>query len=158
MDASLFGAFIQRCRKDLGITQSELGSRLNVTDKAISRWERGVGFPDIKLLEPLADALQISVQELMCCERMKTEQNSTEDTKNAVEILSKTSKILWIVKCRRIIAIVCFFVYTFLYVLSNNLRLTEQLIWISPLRKVLFPVLIVAFLFASYREGDNGTT
>ncbi len=42
MDAQTFGAFIQSCRKELGMTQGELGAKLNVTDKAISRWERGV--------------------------------------------------------------------------------------------------------------------
>ena len=42
MDAEKFGAFIQSCRKDLGLTQAELAERLHVTDKAISRWERGV--------------------------------------------------------------------------------------------------------------------
>ena len=78
MDVQRFGAFIQSRRKELGLTQGELGQKLNVTDKAISRWERCVGFPDINLLEPLADALQISIQELMQCEQIKPEENPVE--------------------------------------------------------------------------------
>ena len=47
MDSQKFGTFIAQCRKDKKMTQSDLAAKLNVTDKAISRWERGVGFPDI---------------------------------------------------------------------------------------------------------------
>lgn len=65
MDAKKFGAFIAKCRKDQHMTQSDLAEVLHVTDKAVSRWERGVGFPDINTIEPLADALGVSILELM---------------------------------------------------------------------------------------------
>lgn len=71
MDAKEFGAFIQSCRKNLGLSQSELAQKLDVTAKAVSRWERGVGFPEIKLLEPLADALGITLIELMQSKRVE---------------------------------------------------------------------------------------
>ena len=61
MDAQKLGAFIARCRRERQMTQAELAKKLQVTDKAVSRWERGVGFPDINTLEPLADALGVSV-------------------------------------------------------------------------------------------------
>ena len=69
MDAQKFGAFVAQCRKDKKMTQADLAAKLNVTDKAVSRWERGLGFPDINTLEPLASALEISVAELMQSER-----------------------------------------------------------------------------------------
>ena len=56
MDAKIFGAFIAACRKEQNMTQAELAVQLHVTDKAVSRWERGVGFPDINTIEPLAAA------------------------------------------------------------------------------------------------------
>ena len=71
MDAKEFGAFVQSCRKDLGLSQSELALKLGVTAKAVSRWERGIGFPEIKLLEPLADALDITLIELMQSKRVE---------------------------------------------------------------------------------------
>ena len=52
-----FGAFLAETRRARGLTQRDLAERLHVTDKAVSRWERGVGLPDINTLEPLADAL-----------------------------------------------------------------------------------------------------
>lgn len=65
MDPIKFGAFIARRRRERGLTQAQLAERLHVTDKAVSRWERGVGLPDINLLEPLADALDLGIAELM---------------------------------------------------------------------------------------------
>ena len=64
MDAQKFGTFIAVCRKEKNMTQADLAAELQVTDKAVSRWERGIGFPDINTLEPLADALDVSVLEL----------------------------------------------------------------------------------------------
>ena len=65
MEAKQFGQFIVGIRKEKKMTQAELAEKINVTDKAVSRWERGLGFPDIQTLEPLAQALGISVLELM---------------------------------------------------------------------------------------------
>lgn len=73
MDAQKLGIFIQTQRKALGLTQSQLAERLQVTDKAVSRWERGVGLPDIQLLEPLAQALEISLTELIRSEILHTD-------------------------------------------------------------------------------------
>ncbi len=65
MNTQTFGAFIAATRKELHLTQAQLAEQLHVTDKAVSRWERGLGFPDIQLLEPLAQALDVSLVELM---------------------------------------------------------------------------------------------
>ena len=71
MEAKQFGQFIARIRKEKKMTQAELAEKIHVTDKAISRWERGLGFPDIQTLEPLAQVLGISVLELMRSEKKK---------------------------------------------------------------------------------------
>ena len=84
MDPKTFGTFLQTRRKELGLTQSQLGEKLGVTDKAISRWERGVGFPDISLLEPLAQALDVSVTELMRSERLEQEAIPAQTADEAV--------------------------------------------------------------------------
>ena len=65
MDPKVFGSFIQTRRKALGMNQNQLAEKLHVTAKAVSRWERGVGFPSIELLQPLSDALGITIAELM---------------------------------------------------------------------------------------------
>ena len=91
MDAHKLGQFIAELRKENNFTQIELANKLNVTDKAVSRWERGLGFPDINTLEPLALALGISLVELM-----QTKRNENADTisaKKAEELLLNTIHI-----------------------------------------------------------------
>ena len=78
MEAKKFGQFIAGIRKEKKMTQAELARKIHVTDKAISRWERGLGFPDIQTLEPLAQALGISVLELMRSERQETEKQDQQ--------------------------------------------------------------------------------
>ena len=65
MENYVTGAVIRRLRESKGLTQSQLAERLDVTDKAISKWETGKGLPDISLIEPLSAALGVSVMELM---------------------------------------------------------------------------------------------
>lgn len=64
MNTYITGNVIKNLREKKGLTQSQLAELINVSDKAISRWETGKGFPDISLVEPLASALGISVIEL----------------------------------------------------------------------------------------------
>lgn len=86
MDPEKFGAFVALCRKEKNMTQLELAQELKVTDKAVSRWERGKGFPDISLLVPLAEALDITVLELMNSEKRekRMEDFSEENIKDMV--------------------------------------------------------------------------
>lgn len=65
MDAGTTGRFIAQRRKQMGYTQKDLAEKLMVTDKAVSRWETGKGFPDTSLLKPLGDLLGVSVGELL---------------------------------------------------------------------------------------------
>ena len=65
MDRYLTGATIKGLRERRGLTQAQLAELLNVSDKAVSKWETGAGYPDITLLEPIAGALRVSVAELL---------------------------------------------------------------------------------------------
>lgn len=65
IDRAAFGAFVATQRKEKGYTQKELADRLFVSDKAVSKWERGLSFPDISLLVPLSQALDVTVMELL---------------------------------------------------------------------------------------------
>lgn len=82
MDAKKFGMFIATLRKEKNMTQVDLAKKLQVTDKAVSKWERGLGFPDINSIEPLADALGVSVLEIMRSEKIE-ETAITQDTASA---------------------------------------------------------------------------
>ena len=60
-----FGAKIADLRKEKGLTQAQLADLLNISNKTISRWETGEGYPEITLLSPLAKALGVTVDELL---------------------------------------------------------------------------------------------
>lgn len=77
MNAKKTGAFIAKIRGELGLTQKELADRIGVTDKAVSKWETGRGFPDVGVLEILAKELGVSVTELMNGERLDFEKPET---------------------------------------------------------------------------------
>ena len=69
MDPTKTGALIRALRKERNMTQKDLAERLHITDRAVSKWERGLCAPDISLLEPLAETLGISILELIQGER-----------------------------------------------------------------------------------------
>ena len=70
MNQYVTGAIIKRLRESKNITQQQLAEKLNVSDKAISKWETSRGYPDISLVEPLADALGVSIIELFSGENV----------------------------------------------------------------------------------------
>lgn len=75
------------------MTQTDLAVKLNVTDKAVSRWERGIGFPDINTLEPLASALEISVLELMKSERIIMNEIVKEEASDIISDALSVAKL-----------------------------------------------------------------
>lgn len=104
MDAQKLGNFIATQRKELGLTQADLAEKLHVTDKAISRWERGLGLPDINTIEPLALALNVSIVEVMKAELIAetmTEQETSNVIKNVIDMVEKKRAE------RRVLCIIC---------------------------------------------------
>lgn len=92
MNKERLGNFISGERKNLGLTQKDLASALHVTDKAVSKWERGMSYPDVTLLEPLAAALDLTVEELMACRRQEiAEQKGAEETMQNLLDISRDS-------------------------------------------------------------------
>ena len=73
MDNAKTGALIAARRNELALTQRELAEKLHISDRTVSKWERGAGFPDVSLLEPLAKTLDVSIAELVQGERGNTE-------------------------------------------------------------------------------------
>jgi transcriptional regulator with XRE-family HTH domain len=86
MDAEKFGRFVADRRKNLNMTQKDLAAKIQVTDKAVSKWERGLGFPDINTIEVLADALEVSITELMKSETTNENTDVEETVDNVIQI------------------------------------------------------------------------
>lgn len=85
MDNEKMARFIAEQRKNKGMTQKELAEKLGVTDKAVSKWERGLCCPDISLLSTLSDVLEVSSSELL-----NGEKSQVSDTTDVGEIVQTT--------------------------------------------------------------------
>lgn len=93
MEPQKTGQFICILRKQRGLTQRELAEAIGVTDKAVSRWERGRGLPDVSLLSPLADALGTSVTELLAGEPLSEEERAARGDSVLLEALRYTGSM-----------------------------------------------------------------
>ena len=93
MDAKKVGEHIAALRKEKGLTQLELAGKLHVTDKAVSRWERGVGLPDIQTIEPLAQTLGVDVLEIMRGETLLPQQESAAAVDETLAYVRASEKL-----------------------------------------------------------------
>ncbi len=89
MDNMKTGALIAQTRKEKGMTQKALADSIGVSNAAVSKWETGKGFPDISLLEPLSNALGLTVSEILAGERLEDTSLSDTLVRDMADISSK---------------------------------------------------------------------
>ena len=98
MDQIKIGKFIADCRKKSNLTQMQLAEKLNITDKAVSKWERGIAMPDSSIMIELCNILRISVNELLSGEKISMENNNQKNEQLLLEMtkeLEKKNKTIW---------------------------------------------------------------
>lgn len=92
MDQGKTGKFIAGERKRRSLTQRQLAEALGISDKTISKWERGAGFPDVSLLLPLCGELDITVNELLAGERVDEENYKKKAEENMVDLVREAQE------------------------------------------------------------------
>ncbi len=92
MNAQKCGEFITELRKEKNFTQKDLATELNVSDKAISRWETGKGYPDVDSLQALSNFFDITINELLAGERAKTKTIEELAEENIISAIAETEK------------------------------------------------------------------
>ena len=92
MDQVKIGKFIANSRKNKNLTQMQLAEKLNITDRAISKWENGKGMPDSSIMLELCNELDISVNELLSGEKINKENYSKKAEENLLEMAKKEEK------------------------------------------------------------------
>ena len=98
MDQVKIGKFIAERRKCVGMTQMQLAERLNITDRAVSKWETGKAMPDSSLMLEVCNILEISVNELLSGERIEdenTDKRSEQLLLNMANEVSQKNKTIW---------------------------------------------------------------
>jgi len=122
MDLSRIGKFIADCRKNKSLTQLQLADRLGITDKAVSKWERGLAMPDSSIMLELCDILGISVNELLSGEKISMENIKRESEKKLLELVKEKERM------------------------DKQLLLLEWVIGILSVLVLLIPIIIGAYL------------
>ena len=92
MNAQKCGEFIAELRKEKNLTQKDLANELNVSDKAISRWETGKGFPDVDSLQSLSKFFGITINELLAGEKAETKTIEEIAEENIISAIVETEK------------------------------------------------------------------
>ena len=98
MDQIKIGRFIAECRKQKKLTQMQLAEQLGITDKAVSKWERGIAMPDSSLMLLLCDILSISLNELFMGEKIIMEENTQKNEQLLLAMakeLEHKNKTIW---------------------------------------------------------------
>ena len=98
MDQIKIGRFIAKCRKAANLTQRQLSDKLNITDKAISKWERGITMPDTSIMLELCDILDSNVNALLSGEKISMENSNQKNEQLLLEIskeIEQKNKIIW---------------------------------------------------------------
>ena len=93
MDQLKIGKFIADCRKEKRLTQMQLAEKLGITDKAVSKWERGIAMPDSSIMLDVCDILGISVNELLSGEKINMEEQSKKTEELLLEFKRKEERL-----------------------------------------------------------------
>ena len=99
MNQIKIGKFIAECRKQKNLTQMQLSEKLGITDKAVSKWERGIAMPDTAIMLDLCDILGINVNELLSGEKNSMENNSQKNEQLLLDMakeLEQKNKPVWV--------------------------------------------------------------
>ena len=89
MDQIKIGKFIAECRKKQGLTQMQLAEKLNITDRAVSKWENGRSMPDSSIMLDLCEILKITVNDLLCGEVVLMENYNKKLEQNMLEMVKQ---------------------------------------------------------------------
>lgn len=154
MDQIKIGKFIADERKKKNYTQRQLAEILNISDKTISKWERGNGFPEISLLLPLCDELGITVNELLSGERLQEADYKKKAEENMVNLVKEAQESKKKIILSAMVGILVIVAAVPLFVLSGILEMTT---W---LRVVLICVgifvIIIGIIIACVLDRDAG--
>ncbi len=131
MDMQRIGSFLKELRKENNLTQDELGERIGVTNKTVSRWENGNYLPPVEMLQVLANLFGVSINEILNGERISdddlkeiSEQTVKSALQKSADVISKHRKIMnWV------IAVLVALIYVFVSLVTQKWQYTWT-IWL----------------------------
>lgn len=154
MDQILIGKFIAQERKRKGYTQKQLSEKLGISDKTVSKWETGNGFPEVSLLLPLCNELDITVNELLSGERVSEEDYRKKAEENMVNLVKEGQENKKKIILSAMVAILVIVAATPLFVLSGAIEMDT---WIRVILIVIGLIVIaIGIAIACILDRDAG--
>jgi len=134
MNVNKIGKFILELRKEKGWTQQELANKIFVTDKAVSKWERGLSLPDIELLIPISKLFDVSVLELLKGEKIINEKEKKEFNEDeiVIETLKSSKNTFNKFKIPKLLKIIMIIIFSWSIIFSTDYIFASKL-YRSPL-------------------------
>ena len=134
MNQAKIGKFIAELRKEKGLTQEQLAEKLGVTSKSISRWENGKTMPDLSLMKPLCNELEITINDLLSWEKIEKPNYQAKFEENILNTINYTDKKINKIKLIFKVVIVCILllviiVATMFALGMNRIRNNKQVIF-----------------------------
>lgn len=161
MDQIKIGKFISTRRKEVGLTQSQLAEKLNITDRAVSKWETGRTLPDSSIMLDLCNILKITVNDLLTGEIVTMENYDKEKEKTLIEIVKEKQQAdKMLLKLEIIFGVICVSIMLTLCMIAayvqmeDWLRIVLIIIGLLPIL-IALPFLIRIEQTAGYYECQN---
>ena len=154
MDQVSIGKFISACRKEKGLTQAQLGEKLGVTDRAVSKWETGRSMPDSSIMLELCGLLDITVNELLTGERIQMEDYSKKAEENLIELKKYEEQAKLLLQLEWVIGYVC--TVSCLILLFTACYLVKETVWQAILIAVAIVIFGVGMWYAMKLERNVG--
>lgn len=160
MNSEKMGHFISELRKSQQMTQKDLAARLNITDKAVSKWERGISCPDISLLSSLAEILGVTTGELLNGEKSDSTSGVVDESIDNALLYADTSARHKFNSLQNI----CFIAFSFLLFIGIlvcaicDLAISASFTWsLIPISSIIFAWLILSPVIKRGAEGIRGS-
>ena len=155
MDQVKTGQFIKACRKEKALTQREVAGKLNISEKTVSKWETGNGLPEVGLMLPLCELLEISVNELLSGERLDEKKYFEKAEQNIMSLIQEKAEA----KKKLIIAFIAGFAMLAAGLTNILLAgLLEMQTWLKIVLMIVgFVIICIGVGIACVLERDAGT-
>lgn len=152
MDQIKIGKFIQEKRKEKNLTQNDIAEKLSITDKTVSKWETGKGMPDVSLMLPLCEILDITVNELLSGEKLDNNKYVDKAEENIIGLVKNNKRKFILYNLSAIVIIIYTLILT---VVAAYVPMQD---WMKILIVALAFVLLIPNIFLlSYFDREAGT-
>lgn len=155
MEQEKVGRFIAELRKEKGLTQKNLAAKINVTDKAVSKWECGYCFPDNSVMQPLCDELGITINELLSGERLTSADYNKKAEENIMTLINennnqKHSKRNFVCSLIAVVVFAAYMVLSLAFSMDLNIGYLIDLVSFNEVIVITLLMLVLAGRFGAF--------